>query len=163
MSFDILQGGFNAANFEPATKTYDLIPDGWYQAMIIDSEVKPTKAGTGHYLQLTIEVTDGEHAGRYVWDRLNLDNPNETAVAIAQETLAQICHAVGVLEPKDTEELHHKPMEVRVGIQPAKGQYNESNIVKGYRGAATSAAKKKAAAKKTAPVPLTSPDDELPF
>lgn len=162
MSFDILQGGFNAANFEPATKSYDLLPDGWYQAMIIDSEVKPTKAGTGHYLQMTIEVTDGEHAGRYVWDRLNLDNPNETAVAIAQETLAQICHAVGVLDPKETEELHHKPMEVRVGIQPAKGQYNESNIVKGYR-AAQDAPKKEAAAKKAPAVSLAEPDDELPF
>lgn len=161
MSFDIL-GGFKATNFEPATKSYDLIPEGWYQAMIIDSEVKPTKAGTGHYLQLTLEITDGDRRGRYVWDRLNLDNPNETAVAIAQETLAQICHAVGVLEPKETEELHNKLFDVRIGIQPAKGQYNESNVVKGYR-AAEDAPKKKTTTKKAAPVSLAEPDDELPF
>lgn len=161
MSFDILQGGFNAASFEPKTVERDLIPDGWYQAMIIDSETKATKAGTGHYLQLTLEITDGPHTGRYVWDRLNLNNPNQTAVAIAQETLAQICHAISVLEPKETEELHHKAMEIKVGIQPAKGEYNESNVVKGYRAAST--AKPKAKAKKAPAVTLAEPDDELPF
>ena len=163
MSFNILANGFNAANFEPATKSYDLLPEGWYEALIIDSETKPTKAGTGHYLQLTLEVTEGEHKGRYVWDRLNLDNPNETAVAIAQETLASICHAVGVLEPKETEELHDKPLSVRVAVQPAKGQYNESNVVKGYRAVETKATRKAAPKAKAAPVALSEPDDTLPF
>lgn len=155
----ILQG-FDASSFEPKTKSYDLIPDGWYPAMIIDSETKPTKAGTGHYLQLTLEVTDGEHKGRYLWDRLNLDNPNQTAVAIAQETLASICHAVNVLAPKETEELHNIVFEVRVGIQPAKGAYSESNIVRGYRAVSAPA---KATKGKKAAVKLSEPDDELPF
>jgi hypothetical protein len=41
-------------------------------AVITDTEKKPTKAMNGSYLQLTIEVIEGQHAGRKVFDRLNL-------------------------------------------------------------------------------------------
>lgn len=155
---NILQG-FNATKHEPRTE-YDLLPDGWYLAQIDDSQTKPTKAGTGHYLELTIVILDGQHKDRRVWDRLNLDNPNETAVAIAQETLAAICHAVGVLEPKDPAELHDKPLQIKIGTQPAKGQYSASNVVKGYRAADAS---KPSAAVPTKTMPLYEPDDNLPF
>jgi len=149
--------GFNAGQHQPRTE-YDLIPDGWYLAQIDDSETKPTKAGTGHYLELTFVILDGPAKDRRVWDRLNLDNPNPTAVAIAQESLASICHAVAVLEPKDPAELHDKPLQIKIGTQPAKGSYAASNVVKGYRSAdagSTGAA--------PAPKPLAEPSDDLPF
>jgi hypothetical protein len=38
--------------------------------VITDTEEKPTKAMNGSYLQLTIEVIEGQHAGRKVFDRL---------------------------------------------------------------------------------------------
>ena len=155
---DIL-AGFNATNFEPR-KEYDLIPEGWYLAQIDASETKPTKAGTGHYLELTFVLLDGEHKERRVWDRLNLDNPNQTAVAIAQESLSAICHAVGVLTPKNPEELHDRPMQIKVGVQPAKGSYSASNIVMGYR--ATDAGQTGASPAKAAPK-LSEPSDDLPF
>ena len=42
--------GFDANTVEPADDL-DPIPDGKYIAVITDSEMKPTKAGTGNYLQ----------------------------------------------------------------------------------------------------------------
>ena len=150
--------GFNASEHDVSTVSYGPVPAGTYEAMIIDTETKATKAGTGRYLELTIEITGPEHAGRKIWERLNLENPNEKAVEIAQRTLAQICHAVGVLTPKQPEELQHKPMQIVVAVEDG-GSYGPTNRVKVFAPAG-----KPAKPKKGQPVNLLSePDDELPF
>ena len=91
--------GFDANNVEPAA-AFDPIPAGKYLAVITDSEMKPNKAGTGSYLQLTFQIIEGEYKNRLLWARLNLDNPNATAVQIARAELSAICRAVGVLAPE---------------------------------------------------------------
>ena len=124
--------GFDATQVEPQGDR-SVLPAGKYRAVIIDSEERPTKAGTGKYLQLTIEVVDGEHKGRRVWDRLNLVNPNAKAVEIARSTLASICRAVGVMQPKDSVELHNIPLIVRVAVRKREDNGEETNEVKGYQ------------------------------
>lgn len=108
---------FNARDVDPA-KGFDPIPAGTYVAVITESEEKATKAGTGSYLQLTFEVTEGQYQGRKLWARLNLNNPNDQAVAIARAELSAICHAVNVLDLKDTTQLHDLPMVIRVIAKP---------------------------------------------
>ena len=71
--------GFDANRVEPSTD-FDPLPAGKYLAVITDSEMKPTKAGTGNYLELTFEIIEGQHKGRRAWARLNLINGNETTV-----------------------------------------------------------------------------------
>jgi hypothetical protein len=123
--------GFNAAEVEP-TASYEPIPAGWYKAVFTESEEKPTKAQTGSYLQLSAEIIEGEHQGRKLIERLNLNNPNSTAVEIAQRTLSGICRAVGVMTPRDSSDLHDKPFMVKVAVKPADGQYSASNEIKEY-------------------------------
>ena len=60
---------FNANEVEPSTG-YDPIPAGKYQAVITESEMKPTKTGNGQYLQLEFEIIEGEYKNRKVWARL---------------------------------------------------------------------------------------------
>lgn len=122
--------GFNASEVSTESN-YDPIPAGDYEVLIIESETKETKAGTGQYLQLTLEVLNGHYKGRRIWDRLNLWNSNQTAVDIANRTLSQICHAVGVLTPQDSAELHGKPLMATVVIKSSPG-YGDSNEVKRY-------------------------------
>ncbi len=74
--------GFNANTVEPMD-SFDPIPAGEYLCVITASEEKPTKAGNGSYLQLEFEVIEGPYKGRKLWERLNLNNPNETTVKIA--------------------------------------------------------------------------------
>ena len=148
--------GFDASNFEAAPSTYEPLAEGWYDAIIIDTEEKQTKAGTGSYLQLQYEITSEPGKGRYVFDRLNLVNPNPKAVEIAQEMLARICHAVGVMQPKQPEELMAKPVSILVGVRPGDGQYGPQNVVKAVR-AAGDVPKPKPAPK------LSEPSDDLPF
>lgn len=123
--------GFDANQVDPSV-VMEPLPAGWYKAVITTSEEKPTKAQTGSYLQLTLEVIDGQHQGRKITDRLNLNNPNATASEIAYRTLSAICHAVGVMTPRTSDDLHDKPLMVKVKVKPADGQYGASNEVAGY-------------------------------
>lgn len=123
--------GFNAAEVDPQTD-FEPIPANDYTAMIVDSEMKPTKNGNGEYLQLVFEVCDGQYEGRKIFARLNLNNPNQTAVDIAQRELSSICHAVSVLTPNDSTDLHDKPMTVKVKIRQSPG-YDPQNEISGYK------------------------------
>lgn len=112
--------------------SFEPLPEGDYRAVITDSEMKRTKAGDGEMLVLKFEVIDGEHKGRNIWARLNLDNPNKTAVDIAERELATICKAIGKLSASDSSELHNIPMQITLGIEPGRGQYGPSNRIKMY-------------------------------
>jgi hypothetical protein len=101
------------------SKSFEPLPRGLYDAMIIETAIKPTKRGDGEYLACTFEIIDGPHAGRRLWQNLNLSNPNKQAEDIAREELNNICAAIGI--PKgtklsNTEQLHDVPLVVDVGI-----------------------------------------------
>ncbi len=72
------QLNFDARQVDPQ-QSFEPIPAGWYNMMIVESEMKPTSNGQGAYLQLSLKVVDGQYAGRPVFDRLNLQNQNPVA------------------------------------------------------------------------------------
>ena len=123
---------FNAESIEPNT-SYEPIPAGWYTAIISSSEMKATRDGYGEYLSLTLQVIEGQYENRLVFARLNLKNANDKAVDIARKDLAAICRAVGVMSPQASEELHDKPLMIKVKVRPASGDYEASNDIGGYK------------------------------
>ena len=123
--------GFNAADVEP-NAAFTPLPAGEYQAIITESEMKPTKDGQGKYLQLKLQILNGQHHNRTLFDRLNLVNKNDVAVQIAKGTLSSICRAVNVLTPNDSSELHSKPLSIKVAIRNDQNG-NPQNEVKGYK------------------------------
>lgn len=123
---------FNAQTVEPQA-AFDPLPAGWYPMQIVESELKPTSNGEGQYLQLKLQVINGDHANRVVYERLNIVNKNSTAQEIAYRNLSAICHATGVIQVEDSQQLHGIPMEVKLGVRPAQNGYDASNEVKGYR------------------------------
>jgi hypothetical protein len=123
--------GFDARNVEP-TSDLEPIPAGKYLAAITESEMKANKSGTGGYLQLTFQILDGPYKNRFVWARLNLNNPNATAVQIARGELSALCRAVGVLAPKDSLELHNLPLVITVKCKTRKDTGELQNEIKGY-------------------------------
>lgn len=110
----------------------DVIPAGDYTVQIINSEMKPTKAGTGAYLWMELEILDGPYARQHLFDRLNLQNTNPQAQEIAQRALSAICHAIGKLQVSDSDQLHFQPLRAKVKVKPADGQYAASNEIGGY-------------------------------
>lgn len=112
---------------------YSLIPDGDYLVQIIESDVEPTKSGTGTMLKLVFEIMDGPCAKRRVWERLNIVNSNATAQGIAQRALAELVQAVGLTAIEDSDELHFKPLVVTAFTRKGDGQYRDQNGLKKFR------------------------------
>ena len=123
--------GFNANEVDPSA-SFEAIPAGKYLAAITDSEMKPTKNGGGSYLQLTFTILEGEFKGRVLWARLNLENPNATAVRIALSDLSSICRAVGVMQPHDSSELHNIPLLITVKVKKRSDNDDLTNEIKGF-------------------------------
>lgn len=147
---DLSSLNFDAAQVEPTS--FDVVPAGEYEAVIVSSEMKPTTTG-GEMLVLELQILNGKYQNRKVWDRLNLVNSNDQAVTIAKGTLSAICRAVGVLTPKDSSELHNRPLLIKVAVQPARDRYSESNTIKAYKPRHTGPAPIQAA-----PVPIVQAD-----
>jgi len=145
--------GFNANEVEP-NAVYEPLPAGWYKVVFTTAEEKPTKAQTGSYLQMSAEVVEGQYQGRKIIERLNLNNPNVTAVEIAQRTLSAICRGVGVMTPRHSSDLLNKPIMAKVAVKPGDGSYDPSNEIKGYEptnGGGAAPAASPAAASSTPP------------
>ena len=122
-------GSFDASQVEPKGD-YRPVPPGEYKVQITSSEFCQTSTGNGHQLKLEMEILEGDQAGRRLYDRLNLDNPNAQAVEIAQRTLSAICHATGKLQVNDSVDLHLVPMSIQVGVKPPKDGYSEKNTIR---------------------------------
>lgn len=117
----------------------ELLPGGDYTVIILDSKVKHTKAGDGRYLEITLQVIEGPHKGRFVWDRIGLWYSSEKAREIARRTLRAITDAIGhspVVANSDS--LHNKPLVASVTMKQDEG-YGPSNEVKGYKAAGSGA------------------------
>lgn len=124
---------FDANTVAPDQGAQDAIPAGWYNVLIDQSDVKPTKDGTGHFLEMRHKVMDGAYAGKYVYARLNLRNANPTAQEIGYKQLSAVCHAVGVLQVQDSAQLHNIPLKIKVKLRAASGEYEASNEISSWK------------------------------
>jgi hypothetical protein len=122
---------FNANEVEPSAG-FEPIPAGKYVAAITKTEMKPTKNGSGNYLELTFTILDGECRNRMVWARLCLNHPNAQTVKIARGELSAICRAVGVMTPRDSVELHNIPVQITVACKKRKDTGEIANQISKY-------------------------------
>lgn len=124
---------FDATTVAPDTGGGDPVPAGWYNVMIDESEMKPTKAEGGLRLSLRFTILDGQYANRKVFTGLNLKNANPVAQEIAYKQLSAICHAVGVMQVQDSQQLHGRPLKIKVKVRAASGDYEASNDITAYK------------------------------
>ena len=127
---------FNPANFKPSDGVPDPLPADWYAMQIIESKEPKSQAGDT-MLNLTFEVLEGVHPqykGRKAWVNLNIGHSSPKPREIAERDLCAICHAIGMLSViNDTEDLHFKPMAVKLVIEPGSGGYGPKNKPVQYR------------------------------
>lgn len=124
---------FNAATVAPQ-QAFEPLESGWYIASITGAEEKATNAGTGSYLKLEFTIVSENGKGRKVWTNLNLNNPNPKAVEIAYQQLSAICHAVGVMQLNNIQQVYNMPMGIKLTIRKQEG-YEPSNEIKGFKAA----------------------------
>lgn len=123
---------FNANEVEPHVG-FDPLPAGDYLCVVAKSEKKPTKKQDGFLLELELQVIDGPSKGRILWDRLNMWNPNPKATEIARAQMSALCRAVGVMQPKDSTELHNIPLIVSVKVEKREDNGEYANRVTAYK------------------------------
>lgn len=141
---------FDAEAVPPSDRNFELLPQAWYLAQIIESEVVATKTG-GRMAKFTWEILEGPASNRRVWQNINIENNSEKAQAIGQRELADICQATGIGSTDDTEDLHFKPCNVLIGIEEAKGGYEAKNRVKRVKEVGSGAERPQEGYQRTAP------------
>ena len=121
------------ANYAPesteADAGFDPVPAGDYPVIVVDSELKDTKAGTGKFLKVTFEIFEGPKKNQKLWAQYNLINPNPDAAKIGHSQLKALSEACGKPNAKDSSELHNVPLVARVIIKKS-AEYGDSNEIK---------------------------------
>lgn len=125
--------GFDATQVQPDTGQLDPIPAGWYNAMVDESELKPTSDGLGARLAVRFNIIDGQYANRKIYTGFNIRNTNPVAQEIAFKQLSALAHAVGVLQVQDSQQLHGIPLKIRVKIRPPQNGYEAQNDISAYK------------------------------
>jgi len=124
---------FDASQVAPDTGGGDPVPAGWYNVMIDESEMKPTKTEGGLRLSLRFTILDGQYANRKVFTGLNLKNANPVAQEIAYKQLSAICHAVGIMQVQNSQQLHGRPLKVKVKVKAFHFKYKTTYDITSYK------------------------------
>ena len=151
------EGGFNPNEHE--SKSFDILPAGDYEVVATSSSLEHTKDGSGTYFKFEFQVLNGPCQNRKVWHNFTWKNSNEKAVAIGKGQLADLCKAVGVLSPKDTSELHNKPLRIKVAVRKDE-VYGDSNDVKGFKARHTGMPMQPQSSVAPLPPPQSKPGEE---
>jgi hypothetical protein len=84
-------------------------------------------------LVLKYQILEGPNVGDTLIDRLNIQNKSDVAQKIGMSQLKNICDAIGFAgQLKDSNQLHGKPLSVKVVIEPFKnkeGKMLDSNKI----------------------------------
>lgn len=114
--------------------SFDALPVGEYTARITGAEMKENSKKTGSFLSLKFKITEGKFKDRLLFSNLNLDHPNDDAVAMAEKELATICKSLGLAGVEDTNDLlGQDELVLKVIIKKATSQYPEGNEIKNYK------------------------------
>lgn len=130
---------FVADEMPKSERDFSPLPDGWYAVTVSEADVKATKAGTGSYIKMRLDVTGPTHQGRVVFTNINIRNPNTKAEDIGQQQLGELMRAVGLPRLEDTDQLIGRSFSVKL-VTRSSEQYGDQNEVKAYKAAGTQAA-----------------------
>lgn len=106
-------------NFDPNQyqNTYEPLPAGDYLVMISESSIDTLDDGV-QKVKVTMEVMQPEqYYSRKAFASYTLESPNARHVEIGRKILANLCRAIGVMAPRETEELHGIPFFVRLAVE----------------------------------------------
>ena len=129
---------FNADSIEAPKSDFELLPPANYNVRVLEAEEAVTKKGDPG-IKLTFEVTDGDHMNRRLWDRCWIKHSSEAFAGREQSRFASFCRAVGVPQPRSTDEFFGLECVAKVIIERSKDpQYPDQNKCQDYFASTTS-------------------------
>lgn len=113
---------------------FTVVPADNYNVQMTKSELVPTKDKRGTLLKAQFKIIDGKFKGRIIFAQYNIKNDSEQAVAISRQQMKTLCDAIGKPDGvDDSEEMHNIPLNIKVSIKPAEGNYAAKNEIKYYQ------------------------------
>ena len=117
----------------PVSGEYEVLPAGWYSAVISGAELKPTKDGSGQYIAVKYDIIGPTHQGRTISGNLNIRNKTAKAEEIGRQQLGEIMRSIGLSSVRDTDQLIGGNLQIKLNISPATDQYPAKNEVKAFK------------------------------
>ena len=123
---------FNVADYgSDENKSYDVLPDGKYDVIVLEAKEKTTTKGD-RAIELTFQVLDGQYKERLLWETLNLWNSSDEARKIARERLFSICKACNAPTATSADVLLGRRMQISVGRRMNDFRGKEENHIKAF-------------------------------
>jgi len=126
---------FDATQYEPSTGggAASVFETGMYDFVIVNTDRKMTKSGNGRMFVVTFSCFSPGFQGRILIDRFNVEHTSQEAMDIAKRELSALCYSVGVLQPRDSSELHGRPLKISVDkVERTDRPGTYGNEVRGY-------------------------------
>jgi len=122
----------------PETKTFELIPKGWYKGNVADQNLHHAQTGA-EILNLKIQLSTPEHAGRVVYGRLYTSGPSAKALEYGLGQLRAIMVSGGLKQLSDWDQLVGIPVKVYIKIVSDEkwGDKNEASMFAPVNGSAS--------------------------
>lgn len=123
---------FTTADIEKVKPNHEPLPNGKYEVIVDQLEIKDNKAGTGSNLNLRFVVENGPYVDRLIFENLCIKNASPQAERIAKSKLASLCECIGLLDLHSTDQLYGCHLMVSVAIELDK-YATEKNGCTSYR------------------------------
>lgn len=121
---------------EASVSTFDTIPEGFYEAIVSDSEIKNNSENSsdpnGKYLKLTFTITSKKFGGRLIFKNLCIMHNNKKAVDIANSFLKNLAYCCGIESLSNSEQIHDVPVGIKVKIKK-NGEYENNEVMSVYK------------------------------
>lgn len=120
----------------PESTDFTPLPDGWYQAKVVKSDLNDTKDGSGKYINNQFEILGPSYQGRMVFGMINIVNggpKKDTVESIGQGQLRALMLAGGLTRVGDTDQLVGIECEIKLGLDKAQNGYEAKNVIKAFR------------------------------
>jgi len=122
----IFDTGFNAADAPDAPSgDFTPFPAGQYALRILEVQETQSKAGND-MLKVAMEVADGPHESRRVWDYVVPSN----SFGVAK--LKNLCLGCGLVTVTSAADLEGHVVQAKVKVESASGGYEASNKIGDY-------------------------------
>lgn len=141
-----------------ARQGFSPVPAGKYLVQATEAQVKTTRAQTGRFIEVVFKVVEPTtHEGKRIWERFNIQNPNDEAERIGKESLKGFLVAAAFKDPNrlsDVNELLGLQAVASVKVKQ-NSVHGDSNEIKFYES--------RAEWEKDVPADAGSPQGRPPF
>jgi hypothetical protein len=110
------------------------MPKGVYNLVVTEAEDTVTKAGNKR-INMVFSVTDGQYAGRKIWEGFNLTGDNAKAVQISRGQLKSLWKCAGHSDFRIDSVDKFVGIEISASVKIQEGQngYEDKNVISTFK------------------------------